>query len=389
MITCTHSALLGRTTPSQLIVLAIVETFGFMGSVKVLELWSSKGARDIGGGMTIHTLGAYCGLTASMFLYDKRAVGNSDNSNIYSSDLFAFIGTTFLWIMWPSFNAVLASDDFYNRALLNTFISLCACTVVTFALSRLVHHGKFEIVHIQNSTLAGGVAMGVAADLNIGWGGAFLSGMIAGIISVLGYAYLTPFLLKRIRLIDVCGVHNLHGMPGLLSAFIGIIAIRFRPNPDLDGDGFSQSSYEVAMLGVTLAIAIGCGVISGVLMRIMNKVNPLDVLFKDGPFWSTPSDYEQASNDIEMSKKDKLEAWLDSKKFDDATRQLIRATLVKQHCDLETLRGCTEDELKELGLPFGARKALFRELHNDTRRHRKGRQDDGVELEEQENSHEE
>ena len=46
-------------------------------------------------------------------------------------------------------------------------------------------------VHIQNSTLAGGVAIGTAADMMVQPWGAVLIGMIAGVISVLGYAYLT------------------------------------------------------------------------------------------------------------------------------------------------------------------------------------------------------
>ena len=46
-------------------------------------------------------------------------------------------------------------------------------------------------VHIQNSTLAGGVAIGTAADMMINPFGAMIVGSIAGTVSVLGYRYLT------------------------------------------------------------------------------------------------------------------------------------------------------------------------------------------------------
>ena len=46
-------------------------------------------------------------------------------------------------------------------------------------------------VHIQNATLAGGVAVGTSADLQIEPWGAILIGIIAGLVSVLGYAYVT------------------------------------------------------------------------------------------------------------------------------------------------------------------------------------------------------
>ncbi|EDO26607.1 predicted protein, partial [Nematostella vectensis] len=46
-------------------------------------------------------------------------------------------------------------------------------------------------VHIQNATLAGGVAIGTASNMVIYPWGALLVGSISGTISTLGYAYLT------------------------------------------------------------------------------------------------------------------------------------------------------------------------------------------------------
>ena len=47
-------------------------------------------------------------------------------------------------------------------------------------------------------------------------------GSFAGIASTLGYQYLTPAL-KKIYLHDTCGVHNLHGIPGVISGIAGAI----------------------------------------------------------------------------------------------------------------------------------------------------------------------
>ena len=46
-------------------------------------------------------------------------------------------------------------------------------------------------VHIQNATLAGGVAVGAVADMVIEPWGALLIGFCSGAISVLGYTYLS------------------------------------------------------------------------------------------------------------------------------------------------------------------------------------------------------
>ena len=73
------------------------------------------------------------------------------------------VGTLFLWMCWPSFNAALSPTyDGQYRAILNTYLSLCACTATVFALSSLLHkEGKINMEHIQNATLAGGVAVSI------------------------------------------------------------------------------------------------------------------------------------------------------------------------------------------------------------------------------------
>jgi ammonium transporter Rh len=46
-------------------------------------------------------------------------------------------------------------------------------------------------VHVQNATLAGGVAVGTLANMIIEPWGAILIGFLAAILSVVGYKYIT------------------------------------------------------------------------------------------------------------------------------------------------------------------------------------------------------
>lgn len=68
-------------------------------------------ALDIGGSISIHAFGAYYGLAATMFV-SKAGTGaeHPKNAATYTSDITATIGTLFLWIFWPSFNAALGSN---------------------------------------------------------------------------------------------------------------------------------------------------------------------------------------------------------------------------------------------------------------------------------------
>lgn len=58
------------------------------------------------------------------------------------------LGTIFLWIFWPSFNsAPTALGDGQHRTALNTYYSLTASTLSTFALSALVGgDGRLDMV---------------------------------------------------------------------------------------------------------------------------------------------------------------------------------------------------------------------------------------------------
>lgn len=64
-------------------------------------------------------------------------------------------------------------------------------------------------VHIQNSSLAGGVAIGTSADLMAQPFGSLLVGTIAGVVSVLGYQYLTVSYLNEARY-KLPHFYNLH-----------------------------------------------------------------------------------------------------------------------------------------------------------------------------------
>jgi ammonium transporter Rh len=183
------------------------------------------GAIDIGGSMYIHTFGCYFGLAASYFFNPKRAIEDKEGRGVggYNSQLIAMVGTLFLYMYWPSFNAALAPALTQQRVVINTAMAISSSCICACGVSRLIHY-KLEMEIVLNATVAGGVAIGACTDMVVSAGLATLIGGFAGTCSALGFAYLNKFLQRKTGLHDTCGVHNLHGIPGIIGGVVGAIA---------------------------------------------------------------------------------------------------------------------------------------------------------------------
>ena len=77
---------------------------------------------------------------------------------------------------------------------------------------------------LLNATLAGGVAVGSASDLVVTAGVAMAIGLAAGMVSAFGFIRISEFLERQCKVHDTCGVHNLHGIPGIMGGVIGAIS---------------------------------------------------------------------------------------------------------------------------------------------------------------------
>ncbi|NWS58008.1 RHAG protein, partial [Chunga burmeisteri] len=295
-------AVLGKTSPVQMLILTILEITIFACNEHLVT--GVFQATDVGASMTIHAFGAYFGLAVTLVLYRPGLKNKHENEeSTYDSDIFAMIGTLFLWLFWPSFNSAIASGTIQQiKAIANTYYSLAACTVVTFALSSLVdQRGKFSMVLIQNATLAGGVAVGTCADMLIHPFAAMCIGSIAGIISVLGFHFLTPFLASKLNIQDTCGVHNLHGLPGILGGIAGIIVTAIKE--ETREDVHLTPGMQAAALGSTIGIALVGGALTGGILKLPFLGQASDQnCFDDSVYWEVPE--EEKTHEIHSNNYD-------------------------------------------------------------------------------------
>ena len=231
-------ALLGKVSLNQLLMMSILEIifYSLNESIGVIHYR----AVDMGGSMYVHTFGAYFGLAVSYGITDWQKIEDDQRkeSSSKNSDTFAMLGTIFLWLFWPSFNGALAVGNSQHRVVINTILSLTSSCMSAFAMSKYFRK-KFNMVDIQNATLAGGVAVGSSADLVIGPSFSLLIGMIAGIMSTIGYNKIQSFLQRKFKIHDTCGVNNLHGIPGIIGGISGAISASFTSN-ELYGDNIQN-----------------------------------------------------------------------------------------------------------------------------------------------------
>ena len=216
---------------------------------------------DTAGSISIHAFGAYFALGLIIMLTAKKDRGVQVETSKRSNQ-FAMLGSAALWIFWPSFCSALVAVDKIPLVAINTIMALCGATIATYVFSVLIR-GKIDIGDIANASLAGGVAIGASvANVTPGW--SILIGSVAGAISVVGYTIIQPRLQKATGGVDTCGVHNLHGMPGV---FGGLVALAFVVAP----------LWQLTGIGLTLVLAVTTGLAVGfIVSKLGNKETPYD-----------------------------------------------------------------------------------------------------------------
>ena len=123
-ILISFGAVIGKTSLTQLVIMATFEVViqsvnEYIGlkylkvsptsltikSALILQVWfpiiSIEKCYDVGESIYVHVFGAYFGMTVAKILHHKEIDNEKEESN-YHSDLFAMIGTLFLYLYWVS-----------------------------------------------------------------------------------------------------------------------------------------------------------------------------------------------------------------------------------------------------------------------------------------------
>ena len=262
-------ACLGRLKMYQYILLAILFIPLYMTNEWILAknglgLIGSGAFIDTGGSIIIHAFGALFGLGVVLALTDKKAMPTLIDSD-FNSDRFSLLGSMVLWVFWPSFCAALVEPALVTFTAVNVVIALCGSTLAAYVVTVSLRR-KISVSDIANASLAGGVAIG-ATCASANHPTAFVIGILAGTLSTFGFAIIQARLEKSLKVVDTCGVTNLHGWPGLLGGLAAIIVI---PN--------IQIGAELSGIGIMILMALIPGYFVG---RIVLSTGRIDRHYDD------------------------------------------------------------------------------------------------------------
>lgn len=154
---------------------------------------------------------------------------------------------------------------------------------------------------ILNASLAGGVAMGCNSNIITMPYGAMLTGISAGTVASLGFAYVKPFLRRRQWMHDTCGVLYLHCLPGIIGGIISAVVAtrtRFSISDDQYSDILEINSYgnrnssqlagfQLAAIGISIGFGLFGGLVAGALTSLsFFQPPPEEMLFNDTWHWA-------------------------------------------------------------------------------------------------------
>ena len=205
----------------------------------------------------IHAFGALFGIGVAFSMTTKKEYDIPVESD-ETSDRFSLLGSMFLWVFWPSFCAALVAPQYVPVTIVNVIFALCGSTLTTYVASLKLRE-KVSAADIANAALAGGVAIGSTCD-KVPPTLAFVIGILAGILSTVGFAIIQNRFQDMIKKVDTCGVLHLHGLPGLFGGIAAIIAV----------NGISQGA-QIKGIIITVMLASLAGLVTGKLIALFGR----------------------------------------------------------------------------------------------------------------------
>ena len=301
----------GKISHIQYLVLIISETILSSLNLKLCDV--KLKIIDTGGGLYIHTFGALFGIAIYIVLFrskKKRArlsAYNRTNITNYLSNITCFVGVLFILNYLPSFNSGLAlSDDGRYRAAINTYFSIIGSIVMSFIITGFIYNGKFIYEYILFGSFSGGIIISTCCSVCLDHWAALLIGMLCGVICIILFKYLNELFLE-LGYYDIYNIIIVHGIPGILGAFISSMFISDLDHrvdnyynillKDMERTNRAQAGIQIAAIFITCAISFVGGITVGFLIKV-SRCGKIKEYFDDNEFFYGKLDGEFNNNNF-------------------------------------------------------------------------------------------
>jgi len=213
------------------------------------------GALDFAGGTVVHINSGVAGLVGAILIGKRLGYGKEVMAP--HSLTMTMIGAALLWFGWFGFNAgsALEANGSAALAFMNTYLAT-ALAVLSWMFGEWMVKGKPSMLGAASGAVAGLVAITPAAG-NVGIPGAFVIGIVAGLICFWGVTGLKK-LIRTDDALDVFGVHAVGGITGAL--LTGVFNAPSLGGPGLPADWFSMKPGYPGILDQFIIQAKGVGI---------------------------------------------------------------------------------------------------------------------------------
>ena len=261
---------LGTVRTWQYLLAGVLFSPAFMVLEFLLLKWLPGVARgevtDPGGGILVHLYAAYWGCGVALAIREKRAF---DEPMLTSKQSItnAWLAAMLLFILWPSFVTSLLPMEQNTLAANNCYFSGFGSIISAyFTCVAVSKKRKINPLVYAYAMLAGPVASSSTLLLATPWI-SLLIGAFAGVLSALSFTYLNLWLCKKLKVLDVMGVHNLHGVCGWISLLTGAL--------------LAGSAVNIWAGVVTAVWGVAAGLVTGVVILSTRGNMPREELFSD------------------------------------------------------------------------------------------------------------
>ena len=232
---------------------------------------AERGFMDFAGGSVVHINAGVAALVAAIVMGNRRGFPTTP---MPPHNLpWTVAGACMLWVGWFGFNAgsAIASDGAAGMAMLVTHLG-AACGSLAWMTAEWVKFGKPSVLGIVTDMVAGLGTITPASGF-VGPGGAIVIGLAAGFVCFAA----TQILKRKLKIDDSLDVFPVHGVGGMLGIMLTAIFVSSQFGGMGLPDGVSIGQQFVVQMTGMLATIVWCGVVTFVLLKLVNAIVPLRV----------------------------------------------------------------------------------------------------------------